>query len=102
MVGRLAFALTGIAPGPVEQAHSDIDYRYPIDDIETAAVVGVRLLGWPPRNREKLPVPEWLRTLALARSPREPCLVLPTENARRPTMVPTSLLPLYEQFTRTR
>jgi|GEM_PF-5381929 len=102
VVGRLAFALTGIAPGPVEQANGDIDYRYPVYNIEIAEVVGVRLLGWLRRNQEKSHVPEWLRALALARSPNEPCLVLPTENGKPPITVPTSLLPLYRQFIRVR
>ena len=102
VVGRLAFALTGIAPGPVEQANGDIDYRYPVYNIEIAEVIGVCLLGWLRRNQEKSHVPEWLRALALARSPNEPCLVLATESGKQPITIPTSLLPLYRQFIRVR
>lgn len=98
VVGRLTFALSGCAPGPVKNADGDIAYRYPLFYDGQIEWVGTQLLGWVCRNQDQRQVPEWLRALALARSPVEPSVFLPTQIGLASIPVPVSLAPIYRNF----
>jgi len=101
VVGQLAFALSGSAPGPIKNADGNITYRYPLFDNAQVEWVGTQLLGWVRRNQEHARIPDWLRALALARLPVEPGFPLPIGSESLPITLPISLLPLYRLFTDT-
>lgn len=98
VVGRLAFALSGCASGPVKNADGSITYRYPLVDDAQVEWVGAQLLGWVRRSQEQGRIPEWLRALMMAQLPVEPHLLLPTNVGSAPISSSASLLPLYRHF----
>ncbi len=96
VVGRLTFALSGCASGPIKNADGNINYRYPLFDDVQIEWVGTQLLGWMRRNQEQAWIPEWLR--ALARISNESSLLLSTDCGLVPISIPVSLAPIYRHF----
>jgi hypothetical protein len=98
VVGRLTFALSGCASGPIKDADGNIAYHYPLLDDAQVEWVGAQLLGWVRKSQEQGRIPEWLRALITAQLPVEPNLSLPTGAGLAPLSIPASLLPLYRHF----
>ncbi len=98
VVGRLTFALSGCASGPIKNADGSITYRYPLFDDGQVEWVGTQLLGWVRRSQEQGRIPEWLRALMMAQLPVEPCLPLTMNSSSPPAFVSITLLPLYLQI----
>lgn len=98
VVGRLAFALSGCASGPVKNADGSITYRYPLFDDAQVEWVGPKLLGWVRRNQEQGRIPEWLRALALAKIPNESSLLLSTDCGLATISILAFLVPIYRHF----
>ena len=98
MVGQLAFALSGSAPGPVKNADGNITYRYPLFDDTQVEWVGTQLLEWVRQHQVRPQVPEWLRVLALAQLPVEPGFPIPMESDSEPITAPVTLFALYRQL----
>lgn len=98
VVGRMAFALSGSAPGPIKEADGNIIYRYPLFDSAQVEWVGTQLLGWVCPNREQPQIPDWLRALMLARSQVEPSLFLSADSKLATISVPVSLVPVYRHL----
>lgn len=98
VVGRLTFALSGCASGPVKNVDGSIAYYYPLFDDAQLEWVGTQLLGWVRRNHEQARVPEWLRALAMAQLPVEPSFLLPVEGNSGSVISPIYLFPLYKKI----